>query len=156
MQTYSEYRPTGFDRAGICLEDRQDWIVLPVGRNRDSGILDECNFETALAMLGGESDTCEVHRFGHWGCGWFELILVHPDRLEDAESIENALADYPVLDESKFSEMEWQASCDAWERMRLRDRIEVCARFDVSIFAARRDEIPEDDTGAIRDYLIQP
>ena len=71
MQIYANYAPTGFDSAGAFLPDRQDWFVVPVGRNRDSGPASESNFKAALEMLGGESDDVEVCNFGHWACGWF-------------------------------------------------------------------------------------
>lgn len=156
MQTYREYAPTGFDRAGAFLPDRQDWYVIPCGRNRDSSCLERCNFEMCIRILGGESDTCEIHRFGHWGCGWFEIILVHPSRAEDGAAIENDIAAYPVLSEDRLSEMEWTEACETWAHMRLRDRIEACAHFRISIFAARRDELPEDPSGELLDYLIAP
>lgn len=111
---YSEYAPSGFDARGLGLEDRQAWLVV-IGRNRDSGVLAESNFASALTSLGGESETCEIHRFGHWGCGWFELILLHPDRETEADSIESALADYPVLDDSDYSERECEALSESWE-----------------------------------------
>jgi hypothetical protein len=78
MQTYSQYRPTGFDSRGLGLPDRQDWLVLPVIQTRDSGPLEQSNFASALKAVGGESETVEVHRFGHWGPGWFEIIIVAP------------------------------------------------------------------------------
>jgi len=81
MQTYSEYAPTSFDHKGLLLPDRQDWLVL-IGRNRDSECLVNSNFDCALAQLGGESDHVEVHNFGHWACGWLEIIIVKPDRPE--------------------------------------------------------------------------
>lgn len=115
MQQYKDYDPTGFDGKGCFLEDQQDWWVVPVGRNRDSEALAESNFAAALEILGGESETVEVHRFGHWACGWFEIIIVHPDRLEDAESIEKALSDYPVLDDQDFSRREWEAFEENWD-----------------------------------------
>ena len=112
MQRYKEFRPTGFDCKGLALDDRQEWFVLPCGRNRDSGCLDESNFACALKSLGGESDDVEVHRFGHWACGWFEIIIVRPESAaeKEARDIEAALADYVVLDESDFSEREYEAA----------------------------------------------
>lgn len=116
MQTYKQYRPTGFDPSGLGLSDRQDWLVLPCGRNRDSDCLAESNFASALASLGGESEMVEVHRFGHWACGWFEIILIKPgtDAATEAERIEAALSDYPILDDSDFSEREHEAAQQAW------------------------------------------
>jgi hypothetical protein len=89
--------------------ERADWVVVPVGRNRNSEILQESNFDVALERLGGESKNVEIHRFGHWGCGWFELILVNPKskkHVKIALEIKNDLDDYPVLDDSDFSERE--------------------------------------------------
>lgn len=140
MQTYSEFRPTALDCRGLALDNQQDWVVLPVGRNRDSNALDESNFYTALEIMGGESETVEVHRFGHWACGWFEIIIAHPSLAAEVEKMEDALADYPVLDDDDLSEREWEAACETWGFMSLRDRIDLCKRAWVSILAARRDE----------------
>lgn len=87
-----------------------DWVVV-LGRNRDSEILDNSNFDCALERLGGEGKHVKVERFGHWGCGWFELILVNPkskSKLQIAFDIKQDLKKYPVLDESDFSEREFE------------------------------------------------
>jgi hypothetical protein len=84
-------------------------FVVSVGQNRDSDILQKANFAAALDMFGGESDTVQVERIGHWGCGWFEIIVIDPrdqKALETAYSIKNSLEDYPVLDDSIYSEFE--------------------------------------------------
>jgi hypothetical protein len=111
METYNTFRPSGFDPSGLGLQSQQDWLVAPVARNRDSGLLDLSNFNAALDMMGGESDNCEVHRFGHWGCGWFEIIIVKPDTptAAIAEEIEEALENYPVLDEDDWGKREYEA-----------------------------------------------
>jgi hypothetical protein len=114
MKPYKDWSPTYNDTKGLGCDDRQDWLVLGVMRTRDSGPLDESNFASALKSLGGESDTIEVHRFGHWGPGWFEIILLHPSRERDGDEIEGALADYPVLDDSDHSEREQEAANETW------------------------------------------
>lgn len=84
-------------------------VVAHIGQSRDSEILAQSNFSCALDQLGGESDNVQVHRFGHWGCGWFEIITVNPHskkHLKLAYKISEALEDYPVLDESDYSERE--------------------------------------------------
>ncbi len=146
MQTYNEYRPTVFDNKGAFLRAQGNWLVVPVIRTRDSGPLAESNFETALQSLGGESDNVEVHRFGHWGPGWFEIIIVKPESEQAAIAVdlENALADYPVLDDADYSEREWNEIQQAWDTMDVRERAPICAKHGISIFAARRDEIPQD------------
>jgi hypothetical protein len=117
MNTYSKFRPTGFDSAGAFLPDRQSWLVAPCDRNRDSEALTRSNFKCCLKALGGESNTVEVHRFGHWGAGWFELILIDPkdiERVKEAESMEAALSDYPVLDDMDFSQEETEEAERVW------------------------------------------
>jgi len=157
LQRYSEFRPTPCDQAGLGLDDRQSWLVAPVSQTRDSGPLDQSNFSAALAMLGGEGDTVEVHRFGHWGPGWFEIVIVDPsdaDRVEILGQIAAALADYPILDEMDYSEREEDEATESWGFLSLSERIKLCSDNGISIFAARHDWYPRDDCGAIRDALL--
>jgi hypothetical protein len=147
MQRYSEFQPTGFDTMGYMLDEQQDWYVVPVSRTRDSGPLEESNFASAIEMLGGEcEDVMEIHRFGHWGPGWFEIIIVNPENenvMKAAMEIEASLAAYPVLDDMDFSEREWDEMFETWEQMGLPERIELCCKTGNSIFAARHDAIPD-------------
>lgn len=128
MDTYARYRPTTHDTAGLALPDRQHWLVAPVTRNRDDGEpLTESNWATFLTRLGGEGNTVEVHRFGHWACGWLEIILVDPadtERVKLAGDMANALSDYPVLDENDWSEREDAACALAWNQASIRDRLD--------------------------------
>lgn len=114
MQKYSEYQPTGFDSKGLNLDDQQNWLVVPVGQNRDSGDLDLSNFQTALDMLGDESETVEVHRFNHWACGWLEIIIVQPDSEAQAKAqeIEDSLESYSILDETDYSKREYESAIE--------------------------------------------
>lgn len=161
METYSKFRPTGFDARGAFLDDRQDWLVVPVSVTRDSGILDQSNFETACALVSDASVadnelSFETHRFGHWGPGWFEILIVRPGSAAAvaAADIESRLADYPVLDDDDHSEREYDYAQETWANMSVRDRVEVIQEHGrgVSIFAARHDSIPHDDCGRIFDY----
>lgn len=115
LTRYGDFRPTSFDHAGAFLRDRQEWLVIPTTRNRDSQSLAESNFAAALEILGGESETVEVHRFGHWGPGWFEVILVHPTRFADAQAIADRLENYPILDDEDASKREWEDYCESWD-----------------------------------------
>ena len=157
MQTYRQYSPSGFDTKGLNA-DRYgigDFLVV-LGQNRDSGHLERSNFAAALALLGGESGEDEdgyggavqVHRFGHWACGWLEVLLVDPtnaDKRAIAEDIARRLEDYPCLDEDDFSNREYQAATEYWARMSISERVEWLKRErDISVFAARRAELPED------------
>ncbi len=149
LQPYNDFAPTAFDNSGAFLPDRQGWLVCAVSQSRDSGTLDQSNFashEAALKDVDPDGDDHETHRFGHWGPGWFEIILVRAKSTAHttAEDIASALSDYPVLDDEDFSEREYEEACEAWLCTNLGDRVDICRDHSISIFAARRDEIPQD------------
>lgn len=125
----------------------QDWYGV-IGRSRVSDILEECNFEVALDMLGGEGENVRVERYGHWACGWIEEIYVRPETEEYniACKIEKSLEDYPILDEEKFSEMESAAANEVWrDCYSIRDRIEYIrehrSQFDFNSITSLREVI---------------
>jgi hypothetical protein len=146
MKQYKDFQPTGFDCKGLGLPDRQDWFVAPVSQTRDSGSLDQSNFAAALRILGGESETCEVHRFGHWGPGWYEIIIVSPERLAELEELEGSLEDYPVLDESDLSTREHEDYMQAWSSFGWKEFIDALKReFQLEIETVYRlQDISED------------
>ncbi len=87
-------------------ESYYDYYVL-LSRCRDSGIVEESNFQSALKALNNESDTVKVIRAKHWAVGWIEVILIHEsdkDSIEKGNEIEKALESYPILDEDDFYE----------------------------------------------------
>ena len=120
METYSKFQPTGFDPRGLCAgrmgyddddADRSAWLVAPVGQNRDSDALARSNFrvtERSFEAVDPDGVDHENHRFGHWACGWFEILIVRPGSKchQEAWEIECALSDYPVLSDEDYSELE--------------------------------------------------
>lgn len=135
----------------------EGWLVF-LGRNRDSDLLTEHNFDTALeALYGVSTEATEVDgypsvyvvRESHWACGWVEWIAIHPSNkaaVDLANELAHGLDQYPVLDEDGFSEKESEAAYDSWKNMSVRDRYELIKRIgNCSIFAARH-EYPPDDT----------
>ena len=147
LQQYSEFSPTGSDPTGLNLPDKQDWIVAPVGINRDSGDLAISNWEVTvreLREINTNGEDWDIHRFGHWGVGWFEIIITRPDSpCSDAmnETL-GALENYPVLDDTDYCEREWQSIAEAWGYTDLGDKVDILSKHDLNIFAARRDEVP--------------
>ena len=126
-----------------------------LGQNRDSDALTRSNFECGLEALGGESETVLVIREGHWACGWVEWIAIHESdekALREADELAAALTDYPIVNESHFSELEWTEANDYWESLSLRERIELCSEAGISIFCARHDSIPPQDSGYIFEH----
>lgn len=110
--------PSGFDSFSnyIGETDFQDFECV-LTQSRDSDTLSRSNFTSALAMLGGESENVRIDRFGHWACGWWEALSVKPNTPEYqiALDIEKSLADYPVVNEDHWSELEHDEAQKVWQ-----------------------------------------
>lgn len=142
-------RPSHF--ADFAEFDRREYFVA-IGRHRDSDTLTESNWRVLLKRLGGESETVLIIRDSHWAVGWVEAIYIHESNttaLGIADEARAAMDDYPVLDESDWSQLEWDEAAKYWASIRPCDRIDWCRRYDISIFAARRDELPDDPGGEL-------
>lgn len=129
MQKYQQFRPTALD-SHINLDNRENWLVLSFTQNRDSECLDRSNFLQALEALGGESGSVEVHRFGHWANGWFELILIDPNcesTVKIAYELERWIENYPVLNDEHFSELEHEELIENWNSWQCREFAEFLA-----------------------------
>jgi hypothetical protein len=151
LQRYS--RPSDF--ADFADFDRNEYFVTG-GQHRDSDTLTRSNHRSILKALGGESDTVRVIRDSHFAVGWVEAIYIHESdtkALAIAREIADSLEDYPVVNEDDWSELQCNEACEYWQRMPVSDRVDVCQRFHISVFAARRDELPEDPQGGLIDYL---
>ena len=119
MITYAKFRPTGCDVAGLNAEAVGAAWLVSLGQNRDSDALERSNFRVhvrELARLDPEASDHAIHRFGHWACGWFEIVIVRPGSAcaEEAEGTEAALSDYPVLHDEDFSELEREEADEVW------------------------------------------
>ncbi len=157
LTPYRTYRPTNCDTPGLGCEDRQDWLVAPVSITRDSECLGRSNWSvvTGDVITRSATEDWEIHRFGHWACGWFEIMLVRPGSMAHmvCDEWSSALEDYPIASDDHFSELEYSEACEYWERASLRERVYECQRAGVSVFAARRDECPERVLDRLRDAL---
>jgi len=58
-----------------------------------------------------------------------------------------------VLNEEDWSELELEEADAIWKAFGLRDRIAACQRYDVSVYAARRDTVPDEVRGELVSYL---
>jgi len=108
---YKDFKPSEYDRH-IKVEGREDWEVIPfASRNRDSQPLQSSNFEFTEAALNGveeEGQNWEIMRFGHWACGWFEIMVFNPECQaikEKVEEIDQNYRDHVVLDEDRYMEL---------------------------------------------------
>jgi hypothetical protein len=72
-----------------------------VGRNRDSSVLSNCNFDVALNLIGGETtdDQVVVVRENHCLVGWVEWIGIHKDNTDtliEADNIAGAFKEHSM------------------------------------------------------------
>ena len=81
------------------------------------------------------------------------------EALKVAEEWCCTLAQYPVANDEHYSELQWTEAAEYWERMSIKERLNVLEQTvnrrenRVSIFATRRDELPDDDDGSLFEYL---
>jgi len=158
------YKPKNLEnwtRPGSYMGANWPEMFVFIGQNRDSGCLDRSNFEVAQARLGEipeptnwphDEQPWTVIRESHWACGWVEWIGINRDataHLKAADKMAGEMEDYPVLDENKFSEKEYNEAAEYWEHSDTSDRVELCQSAGVSVFAARRDYLPETPTGEL-------
>jgi hypothetical protein len=103
-----------------------------VTRTRDSDCLARCNFDAILDALGGEDEErgVTIHRFGHWACGWWEVLAIHESspHLPIAAEAVRKLAAYPVYDEDALSEAEHVEASEVWRHYTVKERIAFMRR----------------------------
>lgn len=101
--------------------DLTEFYVAPIGTNRDNqNSVSLSNWRTLgpeIAKLCNHEES-GVHCFNHWGCGWYELWLIHEsdtEALKFADNAAEALADYPLWNEEDHSEIELEKETEAWD-----------------------------------------
>jgi len=96
------------------------WAIV-MTKSRDSGLLEQSNFEKAREQLAEEhEEDVDVERASHWAVGWVDHLMVRVlDRKGKATpaaktflEIKHALDDYPVLDEEVYSKREYEATIE--------------------------------------------
>jgi hypothetical protein len=81
-------------------DDLSDYYVI-VSKNRDSGILEESNWDYVIKTF-DEKDILIAH-FNHWAVGWVEQILIKEDNYLALEKADEMLdIDVPYLDEEDY------------------------------------------------------
>lgn len=106
------------------LDDGENWAILYT-HNRDSGLLDVSNAAAIAKALEPftEGDDPDVvgEQHDHWACGWIDGFSIRVFRTRSGEITEAfkvyhaltaRMTDYPVLDESDYSEREYEAALE--------------------------------------------
>ena len=131
-----------------------DYLIY--SRNRDSEILDDCNYKAILKDLQekakslnfdnlDESENGWVYDFraSHWACGWVEYIIVDKNApnelLELAGEIVCAIGSYIVYKGDSYSEAQEEARAEYWNNESVQDRIDILNECECSIFLAKYD-----------------
>ena len=130
LRRYAQWAPTSFDVAGAFIRDEEEdygtWYVSPCLQTRDSAALELANYRAVLQTLERVDPECVDHeerRFGHWGPGWYEIVLVRPNTAA-ARALEDCarkIADYPVLDDDLHSRFELDEREATWSACYARD-----------------------------------
>jgi hypothetical protein len=108
-----------WDRA-TDLDEPDDWTIIYT-HHRDSGLLDQSNAAATAAALGpftkGDDPDAVPERHRHWACGWidgFSVRVFRQGEITEAfrtyHELARRLADYPVLDETDYSNREYEAT----------------------------------------------
>lgn len=120
FQTYAAWlaEQTCFISFDDNADEKADWLVVPVTYCPNvAEILDESNWaalQTMLEHADPTGETYELQRFNHWATP-YERFIVAPGSAAHAAAAKAvcALADYPVLNESDYSERECEAQYES-------------------------------------------
>lgn len=135
---------TWFDRPDDC----EKWCIVYTS-NRDSRLLEESNTAIIDKALGRYRANIRAERHNHWACGYVDGYAIRvrdsrgritPAFRKYAELMER-LADYPILDETEYSEREYLATLENVK--------------DAGGYLARREEweLPEEWESTVFDWL---
>jgi hypothetical protein len=135
MNTLSEY----FKTSSAYWGERSEWLVV-AAVHREAGCLSRSNYRCLVAQLAGDNfklagskgsqtltDDVAIEEASHWAAGWIQYLVINPANTElvaKAEKLLERIEDYPVLDESDFSELETEEADQVWKNCyRPNDRI---------------------------------
>jgi hypothetical protein len=128
------------------LNDADQWAVIYT-HNRDSGLLDQSNAavieKTMKPFTVGDDPDLVFESHSHWACGHvdgFSVRVFKNGEVTKAFTTYHGLAqqldDYPILDESDYSEREFEATLDnikdaAW---RLRNDFDLPEGWECQVY----------------------
>jgi hypothetical protein len=133
------------------IKDPENWAVIYT-HHRDSGLLDQSNASAIGAALkpfsGGDNPDLVFETHSHWAVGHvdgFSIRVFKNGRTTEAfktyHELAERMADYPILDESDYSEREYQA---AFENL------------DIAAWKLKQEfDLPEDWQTNVFDWMRQ-
>ena len=102
------------------IKNPDDWAIIYI-EHRDSGLLDQCNAavisKAMMHFTKGKDPDVVFESHSHWACGHvdgFSIRVFRRGRITKAfrvyHELAERLAEYPILDESDYSEREFNAT----------------------------------------------
>lgn len=141
--------------------DADDWCIVYTS-NRDSGLLDKSN-EAAIAEAMEpffDVDDPDIRResHNHWAVGHVDGYAIRVYRGGEITAafrawreLQEALEDYPVLDEEDYSRRRDDAYRDAWEAFGAKEFADDLAK-EFGLSDGVRDFLRDTDEGALMDF----
>jgi len=144
--------------------DWNGWLVFFLSQNRDSDCLTRSNFQCAFERLKKhatdlESEDCQSVQIvseNHFLVGWVEWIAIHESNkpaIEEACAIYERFENHPVVNESHWSEMEFNEYLEAWKSYGHREFIRELERAELIEEGCLDDSAP-DQTVELFEALI--
>ncbi|MEM8494311.1 MAG: hypothetical protein AAF663_02855 [Planctomycetota bacterium] len=142
--------------------ERGDWFMVD-GQHRESDSLTRSNFAVLVSRLEAvdpDASGWAVERFSCSLVGWRDHLLVAPNAkplLRVAVAAAREVEAYPVLDESHWSDLEWDEASEWWASdPGIREY--ACEQAGINPAAAECDDLAEaidrfDDTGNLLEML---
>jgi hypothetical protein len=140
FECFSWHRATDLDDGG-------NWAILYT-HNRDSGLLDVSNAAAITAALApfteGNDPDVVAERHDHWAVGWIDGSSVRvfrggeiTDAFRTYHGLARKMSDYPVLDETDYSNREYEATLQniGEAAYRLRHRYELPEGWESEVFS---------------------
>ena len=132
--------------------------IIMYSKTRDSHIIDDSNFECIeheLNQLGIKNYTFKA------GCSMFgsiEYLMVELDGLtelhvDELYSIISSIESYPIFNDTDYYAKLDDAIFMKWDKMSLRERVELAQGNNANIFSARHDLVPDYAYDALREYV---
>lgn len=142
-------------------EDSDDWTIVYT-HNRDSDIVTRCNAEIIEQEMTpyteADEPDCYAERHNHWAVGWvdgYSIRVYKNGQITEAFKkwceLQQRIEDYPLLDESKYSEMEWNEYLEAWELWGRKDFIKELEK-EFCLFDSVTDFLDDIDNNTLREF----
>jgi len=139
------------------IEDADNWCIV-YSQHRDSGLIDESNASVIeremMKFTDGDDADVVSERHDHWLVGWIDGLSIRVFKNSQITpafrryvELQNALEDYPILDEDDYSTREYEATIEnigdaAW---RVKDEYELPDCWEGDVY----EWLSDNDSGAV-------